>query len=157
MKKTTLHGVNSTATKEMFTELKKRGFAVSLEKGPNKTFKILAFINGVEFVLSCVDGESSKYTKGYSRNKWNWLVFECIDDLLLCSMVKKSSLPTEKQGAFFKKLTEQLSALAGKKVKIKIPVNVVEMSSAINEAIIAKQNLEFLPEYKIDGEYITLT
>tara|TARA_R110002051_G_scaffold225458_1_gene288384 strand:- start:50 stop:268 length:219 start_codon:yes stop_codon:yes gene_type:complete len=72
-------------------------------------------------------------------------------------MVKKSSLPTEKQGAFFKKLTEQLSALAGKKVKIKIPVNVVEMSSAINEAIIAKQNLEFLPEYKIDGEYITLT
>ena len=139
MKKTTVHGVKSESTKLMFKDLKKRGFEVSFEKGSNNTFKILAFINGCEFVLSCVDGKSPVYTKGYARNKRDWIVFLTADDLLVSSMVKKNSSATEKQKAYFNLLVSRVSEMTKNKVKIKIPENVVQMADAIKELIRIKE------------------
>jgi len=155
MKKTTLHGVSSKATKDMFLDLKKRGFTVSLEKGSKGTFKILSFINGVEFVISCMDGVCSKYTKGYARNKRSWVKFNSVDDLLLSSMVKKDNQPTDKQKVFFSGLISDLSKLSKAKVKIKPPLNVVDMVGAISEAILAKQELKKDNLYKVKGIFIT--
>ena len=155
--KTTLHGVKSSSTKAMFSDLKKRGFSVTLESGSNDTFKILAFINGVEYVISCVDGAEPTYTKGYSRNKWKWLPFQCVDDLLLASMVKKESKPTDKQSSYLSTLIECISSITTGKVKVKIPRNVVDMSSAIKQASCVKNEVSGNPDYRVLGHYVTIS
>lgn len=155
-KKETLHGVKSESTREMFKELKKRGFTCTLEKGSNDTYKIKSFINGVEFVLSCIDGAYKKYTKNYARNKWEWKRFDCVDDLLISSMIKKDSSPTEKQSRFFNTLVNEISSKSDSKVKIKIPVSVSDMADAINEAVSVKSKIKYIKDFKFSGSYITI-
>ena len=140
MKKTTLHGVTSKSTKDIFRTLKIKGFDSSLEKGANGTFKILTLINGVDFILSCVDGSEPSYTKAYARNKRSWASFECIDDLVKVSMIKKDSDPTSKQKALFLSVTEDITKFYSNEIKLKvtIPKTVSEMCLAIREAMDAR-------------------
>jgi len=139
IKKTTLHGVKSNSTKAMFSELRKRGFKVHLEKGSNGTFKIITLINGTHFVLSCVDGKEPKYTKKHSRGDREWAVFDKIDDLMDFSNIKRESKPTEKQTSFFNSLIKELCVMYDEKVTIKVPQSVGDMCSAIRDALWLKQ------------------
>lgn len=131
--KTTVTGVKSQSTRVLFKELKKRGFTSSLEKGSKSTFKIICFINGVDFVISCVDGKQPLYSKNYSRGIRRWVEFNDIDELLLISMVKAESPPTEKQIAYFDNLIIDVKKATKSTVKIIYPTDVSGMMAAIDE------------------------
>lgn len=133
-KKTTLTGVKSESTRVMFKELKKRGFTSSLEKGSKTTFKIICFINGVDFVVSCVDGNKPVYSKNYNRGLRQWVEFDNIDQLLLISMAKASSPPTDKQVSYFDDLIGDVKKATYKTLVITYPVDVSSMITAIDEA-----------------------
>jgi hypothetical protein len=154
--KKTLHGVKSETTSEMFKELKKRGFNVGLENGGSNTFKIISLINGVDFIISCVDGCSPKYTKSYSRNKRDWTNFNCIDDLIKTTFIRQNNKPTEAQVSFFKTLVSEIAGLSNKKPKIKMPGTVLEMSAAIKTCLSYKNNLKFHSDLLISSEFITV-
>ena len=127
--KTTLHGVDHKKTRELFTELKKRGFKVSLEDG-GKQWKIRAFINGIDFVISAVN---MVYSKPYSRNSREWTKFDRIDDLVISSTVKKDSQPTEKQLNYISLLCDEIAAKFGYSIKTNVISNVIEANECIKE------------------------
>jgi hypothetical protein len=155
--KKTLHGVKSESTKEMFKELKKRGFNSGLEKGGANTFKIISFINGVDFIISCVDGADPKYTKSYSRSKRDWASFVCIDDLIKTTFIKRDNPPTDAQISFFKTLVGDIASLSNAKPKIKIPKTVMEMSQAIDICVKYKDRLRVDNSALIESEFISIT
>jgi hypothetical protein len=132
--KTTLSGVKSESTRAMFKDLKKRGFASSLEKGSKSTFKIICFVNGVDFAISCVDGKAPIYSKNYSRGARKWVKFDNVDQLLLVSMTKANSPPTDKQVAYFDDLISDVKQITSKIVKINYPKDCPSMITAIDEA-----------------------
>lgn len=134
MNKTTLHGVSSASTKEVFKDLKKRGFKCHLEKGSNSTFKIISSINGVKFAISCVDGKEKLYSKSYNRGSRKWKEFEYVDQLILISMVKATSKPTDGQLKFFNSLIRDIKSLTDRVLRIKPPLCVSAMCDAIDEA-----------------------
>jgi hypothetical protein len=112
--KSTTHGVDCGKTKEVFKELKRRGFKTGLENGGRETYKIVSFINGKYFAISM---SSSVYCKDYSRGMHKWQSFKDIDELVMASIINQGSQPTEKQLIFIEILSKQKGVADYKKPK----------------------------------------
>lgn len=122
--KSTTHGVECESTKEVFRELKKRGFKTGLEDGGHGTYKIVSFINGKYFAISM---GSSVYCKDYSRGMHKWQSFKNLDELVKASIINHDSQPTGKQLIYIEMLSKEKGVSDYKK-----PESVVEAIDLID-------------------------
>ena len=124
--KTTLHGVKCEKTKSVCKELRRRGFGWHLADNGSNGFVINTLINGKDFAISMTN---SVYCKSFSRGKHKWQKFDDIDQLVLATISKPDSRPSEKQVKYLSHLCSEL----GESIDDDYPKSVIDAANKISE------------------------